>query len=87
MPILEICSMMLLLDCSNPIIVHSMAFKHGALTHQIINAFVYHGTKVFETFYDYHMLRIPGFLGHCWDSLNSLSTATTHPTIFVFNTE
>ena len=66
---LEICSMMLLLDCSNPIIVHSMAFKHGALTHQIINAFVYLGTRVFETFYDYHILRIPGFLGHCCDSL------------------
>ena len=62
---------MLLLDCSNPIVVHydSMALKHGALIHQIINAFVYHGTKVFETFYDYHILRIPGFLGHCWDSL------------------
>ena len=38
MPILEICSMMLLLDCSNPIVVHSMALKHGALIHQIINA-------------------------------------------------
>ena len=35
MPILEICSMMLLLDCSNPIVVHSMALKHGALIHQI----------------------------------------------------
>ena len=69
MPILEICSMMLLLDCPNPIVVHSMTLKHGALIHKIINAFVYLGTKVFETFYDYHILRIPGFLGHCWDSL------------------
>ena len=50
MPILEIRSMMLLLVCSNPIVVHSMALKHGTLIHQIINAFVYHGTKVFETF-------------------------------------
>ena len=25
--------------------------------------------KVFETFYNYLILRIPGFLGHCWDSL------------------
>ena len=49
-PILKIYSMMLLLDCSNPIVVHSMALKHGALIHQTINAFVYHGTKVFETF-------------------------------------
>ena len=24
--------------------------KHGALIHQIINAFVYYGAKVFETF-------------------------------------
>ena len=59
---------MLLLDCSNPIVVHSMALKNGALIHQIINAFVYHGTRVFETFYVCHILRIPGFLGHCWDS-------------------
>ena len=56
MPILEIYSMMLLLDCSNPIVVHSMALKHGALIHQIINAIVCHGTKVFETFYDYNIL-------------------------------
>ena len=30
MSILEICNMMLLLDCSNPIVVHSMALKHGS---------------------------------------------------------
>ena len=35
MSISEIFSMMLLLDCSNPIVVHSMALKHGALIHQI----------------------------------------------------
>ena len=50
MPILEICRMMLLLDCSNPIVVHFMALKHDALIRQIINAFEYHGTKVFEIF-------------------------------------
>ena len=82
MPILETCSMMLLLDCSNPIVVYAIALKHEALIHQIINAFVYHGTKVFETFYDCHILRIPGFLGHCWDSLIFMSTATTHLTFF-----
>ena len=77
--------MMLLLDCSNPIVVHSMALKHGVLIHQIINAFVYHGTKVFETFYDYYAYldswAIVGTASY------SLSTATTHPTFFVFNTE
>ena len=82
MSILEICSMMLLLDCSNPIVDHSMALKHGALIHQIINAFVYHGTKVFETFYDYHILRIPGFLGHCWDSLIFIVKGNNVPYVF-----
>ena len=82
MPILEICSMMLLLDCSNPIVVHSMALKHGALIHQIINAFVYHGTKVFETFYDYHILRKPVFLGHCWDSLIFIVNCINVPYVF-----
>ena len=60
MKILEICSMMLLLDCSNPIVVHFMALKNGALSRQIINAFVYHGTKVFET-----LKKIP-YTTHPW---------------------
>ena len=82
MPILETCSMMLLLDCSNPIVVDSMALKHGALIHQIINAFVYHGTRVFETFYVCHILRIPGFLGHCWDSLIFIVNCNNAPYVF-----
>ena len=71
MPILEICSMILLLDWSNPIVFHVMALKHGALIHQILNAFVYHGTKVIESIKNYHIhvLRILGFLDHCWGSL------------------
>ena len=83
MPILETCSMMLLLDCSNPIVVHSMALKHGALIHQIINAFVYHGTRVFETFYVCHILRRPGFLGHCWDSLIFIVNCNNAPYVFL----
>ena len=59
-----------------------MALKHGALIHQIINAFVYHETKVFETFYDYHILRIPGFLGHCWDSLIFIVNCNNAPYVF-----
>ena len=74
--------MMLLLDCSNPIGVPSMALKHGALIHQIINAFVYHGTKVFETFYDYHILRILGFLGHCWANLIFIVNCNNAPYVF-----
>ena len=60
-----------------------MALKHGALIHQIINAFVYHGTKVFETFYDYHILHIPGFLGHCWDSLIFIVNCNNAPYVFL----
>ena len=59
-----------------------MTLKHGSLIHQIINAFVYHGTKVFETFYDYHILRIPGFLGHCWDSLIFIVNGNNAPYVF-----
>ena len=33
MPILEICCMMLLLDCSNPIVIYFMASKRGAFIH------------------------------------------------------
>ena len=79
---------MLLLDCSNPIVVHSMALKHNALIHQTIKAFVYHGTKVLEVFLNHHMLRIPGFLGHCWDNLIFIVNCNNASYVFfLFNTE
>ena len=61
--------------------------QHGALIHQIINAFVYHGQKCWKHFtitIYYAYLDSWAIVG---TASYSLSTATTHLTFFVFNTE
>ena len=89
MPILEISSIMLLLDCSNHIVVHFMALKHGALIIQTLNEFVSHGTKVFETLI-FKVIIYYAYLGS-WAIVRtasySLSIATTHISFSMFNTE